>query len=143
MRINKHKRVLNSTAAGVTTIASALIDTAGYDRVKIIAAYGDISPSGQVVSKLQMGNASDGSDLADVKGSAITLVDGGDENKVSVHDVIRPQMRYMKHVSVRTGGNVIIDSVIAELGEGHLQPEAIDSTIKAYKQMGSPDLGTA
>lgn len=143
MNIPKHKKVLNRTAGGTTTINTSVVDSAGYDRIKFVGSIGDIAASGACVVKLQQGSLANGSDMADVKGSGVSLADGADENVVVIHDVIRPQQRYLRQVFVRSGGNVELDSVIVELSEGINQPEALDSTIKAYKQMGSPDLGTA
>jgi hypothetical protein len=136
-------RAMNSVAAGTTTQNSSVIDTAGYDGVMFITAFGALTATQVTSVKLQDGAAANLSDAADLAGSGSGNLADADSNIMVVHDLKNPQKRYCRVTIVRGTANAVIDSVIAILYKGRKPPELTDATVKKIVTLNSPDDGTA
>lgn len=143
-----NKRILNAQAAGTgavspQSVSSAPVDVSDCEAFEIIVLVGAIVTNGTCAFKLQHGDASDGSDLADVEGSALAGFVAADANKMWVSEVIRPRKPYINPVLTRATANVTIDGVIIKkYGMRGDRPVTQDATVKASKQLGSPASGT-
>lgn len=145
-RANTEKtiRVMNAVAAGTTDQTSSAIDTQGFEGVKIYTAFGTIT-SGAVTSvKVQQSSDDAAADAyADLAGTSITVADD-DDNQVVVHDIYRPQERYLKVVIDRGTQNAVIDGIIAVLYGADKMPTTDDSsTVVSRETHSSPAEGTA
>lgn len=132
-----------TVAAGTSDVTSDVVDTAGYEGVRFIIGFGTIT-SGAVTSvKAQQGAASNGSDLADLEGTSITVADD-DDNQIAVIDIRNPRERYVAAKVDRGTQNAVIDFVIAELYGARKMPVTEDSAIVIATEIhGSPAEGTA
>lgn len=139
----KLQRVINATAVGTTNINGAVVDTAGFDTCRFIVAHGTIT-DGTPDIKVQQGSQSDGSDMADLAGTLVTVADT-DDNDLAVVEVSRPRERYLRVVVVRGGATgSVIDGAIAELGNPRRSPVTHDATtVAASETHASPAEGTA
>lgn len=137
-------RVLNGVVAGTSAQTSSVIDTAGYDGVKIYSAFGTITAGAVTSVKLQQSSDDGSADAySDLEGSSITVNDD-DDNQVVVHDLYRPQKRYIKVVISRATQNAVIDGVLAvRYGAKKLPATNDSSTIVALESYASPAEGTA
>lgn len=139
----KLQRVINATAVGTTTLNGAVVDTAGFDTCRFIVAFGAIT-DGTPDIKAQQGALADGSDMADLAGSLVTLADT-DDNALAVLEITRPRERYLRVVVVRGGATgSVVDGAIAELGSPRTAPITHDAaTVAASESHTSPAEGTA
>lgn len=137
------KRVLNAVAAGTSTQTSSAVDLAGYQGVRFIVTLGAITATGVPQIKASDCDTSGGS-YADIAGSLGTAFTAStDDNKVWVLDIYRPTKRYIKCIVLRTTANAVIDSIVAELYDGKVQPSTDDTTVLGRKLLVSPIDGTA
>jgi hypothetical protein len=137
----KFTRVANSAAVGTTAINGTVLDMTGYDGVLFLAEAGTITDGGLVL-KAQGGAASDGSDAADLLGTATTLGNAND-NAVAALDVYRPLERYLRPVVVRGGSTgAVLDGIIAVQYAASHKPTVQDATVAASKLVISPAYGT-
>jgi len=136
-------RVMNAVAAGTDDQNSSVVDTQGYQGVKFYTAFGTITAGAVTSVKLQQGAQPNGSDMADLEGTAISVADD-DDNQVVVHDIYRPQKRYVRAVVDRGTQNAAIDGIIAVLYGPMAMPTSDDSgTVVGRETYASPDEGTA
>jgi len=108
----KMTRVMSAVAAGVTTQTSAVIDMQGFEGVQFTVLFGAITAGAVTGVKLQQGNASDGSDAADLAGTNIVVP--VTSNSAVFTDLWKPTKRYVRVVITRTIQNAVIDGVIAQ-----------------------------
>lgn len=137
-------RVLNAVAAGTSAQTSSVIDTRGYDGVKIYSAFGAITAGAVTSVKLQQSSDDGSADAySDIEGSSVTVADD-DDNQVVIHDLHRPQKPYIKVVISRAAQNAVIDGVTAIRYSARKLPTSDDSaTIVSRKLLVSPAEGTA
>lgn len=139
----KVTRVMNAVAAGTTNQESSTVDMQGYDGVMFMAAFGTITANAVTSVKAQQGALSNGSDGADLEGTAITVADD-DDNQVAIIDIYRPQERYVRCAISRGTQNAVIDGVIAVQYKGRKFPTVHDTaTVIAAETHNSPAEGTA
>jgi hypothetical protein len=139
----KVTRALNSVAAGTTPQNGSVIDMSGFEGVQFVALFGALTATQVTSLKVQQGNLADGSDMADLAGSAHAALADTDGNKCLVTDVFRPQKRYVRAVVTRGTTNAVIDGVIALQYSPRVKPVTNDATVKATKLLVSPDEGIA
>lgn len=138
------QRVLNSTAAGTTTVNTAWVDTQGYRVVRFVGLFGALTATQQTQAKLQYCDDGAGAvNLGDVAGSHTAFMADGDSNKMLICELFEPQQRYVRMEILRGTANAAIDGVIAELYEANVLPTAIDATISAQTLVQSAVAGTA
>jgi len=139
----KTLRVINATAAGQTTINGSAVDTAGYELVRFVVAFGALVAGSVTSIKVQTGAASNLSDAADVAGTGGSITAGGtDDNQLAIVEIYRPAQRYARVVVLRATQNATVDGAIAELYEGQAFPITKDATVTGQKVLASPALGT-
>lgn len=122
--IDNHSIFIASTttagAAGVSTITSSAVDTAGYDGVLFIVPFGAIV-SGAVTSiKVQQCDTTGGS-YADLTGTSQTIADT-DDDKLFYVDVFRPQEQFLKLIVSRATQNATVGGIIALKYRGATRP---------------------
>lgn len=139
----KITRVSNAVAAGTTDVNSSVVDMKGFDGVLFVVAFGAIV-SGAVTSiKAQQGALSDGSDMADLLGTGVTVADDAD-NKLFYLDVARPRERYVRCVVDRGTQNATVDSITAIQYRAADLPVTHDATTVGGGELHvSPAEGTA
>ena len=131
-----------TVAAGTTDVNSDIVDTAGFEGVRFIVAWGAIV-SGAVTSfKVQQNDVNSATGMADLTGSNITVADT-DDNKLSITDIFKPRERYIRLAFDRGTQNATIDGVIVELYEPRTLPVTQDTTVQSAEQWVSPAEGTA
>ena len=97
-------------AAGQTVVTGATVDTAGFSDVLIKCKLGAITATGTATLKAAQGNAADGSDKADIEGSAVVATDA-DGNKFLCIEIHRPQERYITPILTRATANVVVEGI--------------------------------
>jgi Flp pilus assembly CpaE family ATPase len=139
----KITRAMNAIAAGTTNQNSSVIDMQGFEGVAFVAAFGALTATAVTGIKVQQGTLADGSDMADLAGSALAIPDT-DDNKLLVTDVYRPIERYVRLVVTRGTANAVIDSVSALQYSSRVKPTTQDSaTVSGSELSISPAEGTA
>jgi len=144
LKDSAYERVSNAIAAGTDdTTNCTVVDMAGYDAVEFITAVGAITATGTLNVKLQQGAESDLSDAADLEGSNQAYTDA-DDNKIMIHDLVRPQERYVRVVLIRATANVVIDGVFARKYRAKSKPTTQSSSHVVGSELHvSPAEGTA
>lgn len=139
----KVTRVMNAVAAGTTDQTSSAVDMQGWDGCMFITSFGAITTGAVTTVKLQQDTASNLGTAADLAGTAQTVADD-DDNQVVIHDIYRPQERYVAVVIDRGTQNAVIDGVIAIQYKGRRQPTTHDATtVIGCETYNSPSEGTA
>jgi hypothetical protein len=127
----QHIRVSNAVAAGVTTINGTHVDVGG-ESVVFAIHFGAIV-SGAVTSvKLQQGDLSDDSDMADIPGATLTVADT-DDNRIALLEAVQPKKRYVRVVVSRATQNATVDSISALVFSRRKLPVTQDTTVLGYK----------
>lgn len=139
----KVTRCLATTPPGTTDVNGTVIDMAGFDGVLFVLFAGALSPGQVVLLKAQQGNQPDGSDAADLAGSAVGPFADGDSNKGLLLDVAKPTKRYLRAVVDRSTANAGLDAAIAIQYGPSSKPTTHDASIVAQKVVASPLEGTA
>jgi hypothetical protein len=101
------------------------IDTAGYESIVFIVYLGTLTAGAVTTIKLQYGNASNASDMADIPNSSISVpqATGGNVGWWSV-ELHRPTKRYVRVAVVRATANAVINGADVIMGRAAVQPAA-------------------
>jgi hypothetical protein len=137
--------LMNAQAAGTSdTLTSSTLDTQGYDSVLFITKLGAITATGTVNVKIRQDTDSAmGTDPQDLLGLNIAA-DSDDDNRLIVHDIHRPQERYLDVQVVRATANAVIDSIVAILYNAKNRPVSQNTTEVVSSEFHlSPAEGTA
>ncbi len=125
-------------AADGEAITSALVDTAGYDGIAFVA-YAEKGEELEFTIKARQGTKSDGSDLADLKGTSTKFATAETTDGVAVLDIGRPKKRYVGAVlTVPDATTAKAVAMVALLYNGREFP--VDNTGEFHSE---PDEGTA
>lgn len=138
-------QIVDPVAAGTSLVSmnSGPAFVGDCERFAILAAVGAIAPTGTVDMKLKHGDASNGGDLADVEGSAMTQMVDTDDNKFFLSGIIRPTKAYISPNLTRGTANSDIRGVwLLKYGK-RIRPVTQGAMCKASKSLGSPASGTA
>jgi len=139
----KFTQVMTAVAAGTSDQNSTIIDMQGYDGCLFITSFGAITSTAVTSVKIQQDTDSAGGTMADLEGSGQAIADDDDDQCV-VHDIYRPQERYIRAVVDRGTANAVINSIVAVQYKGDIAPTTNDSTtVVALKTLLSPAEGTA
>ena len=143
-RHGKTSRVANAAATGQTNVNGSSVDMTGFNSVTFYASIGDITATGTATLKAQ-GSTDDGSSdaWADLKGTAVTLTDAADANKVAILEVNEPRERYIRPVIVRATANSAVDGVVAVQTGPKEEPVTHDTTVGGSEFHHAPAEGTA
>lgn len=104
-----------------THVHDAGVDTAGYEGVAFIIATGAIAGGSTVSFKAQSCATDTDGSYADITGATATYLDSED-NKVTVIDVHRPILRYVRLVATNGAAFDAYVSAVAVLYGGRSQP---------------------
>lgn len=117
------KRAISPQLIDNTTVNGETIDTASYEGVAFECLIGATDITATL--KVQHGNQSDASDMADVTGLSQAIA-ATDDNKPTVLD-LKPQKRYARVVAVVADGTVgAYVSAVANLYKGRVVPVTQD-----------------
>lgn len=116
---------VDAAAEGQSLVTGNTIDAAGYESVAFLIQLGTISAGGTVEIKVQAGDQSNGSDMADVPGAVVELTDADAGKGVWSAELHRPTKRYVRAVITRGTANSAVAGGFAVLGRaGHTPPDA-------------------
>lgn len=139
----KITKVAAETAAGTSTINSAVVDMAGYDGCLFLTHAGAITAGGVQSLKVQQDTAVGMGAAADLLGTGLTVADD-DDNQAFWLDVKRPRERYLRLVISRATQNSAWGAIWAIQYRGRSLPQInnVTDTITGEKHE-SPIEGTA
>lgn len=100
----KITKLNDATAAGVTTINSAVVDMGGFDGVVFLTNAGTIAATGTATVKAQQDTVVGMGAAADLLGTGQAFIDT-DDNKSVALDVKRPNERFVRLVIARATAN--------------------------------------
>jgi hypothetical protein len=125
------QRAGNAAAAATSTITGTTIEMAQYpDGIAFVALLGTLTSTNVTTLKVQQGDASNGSDAADITGASAASVDTM-SNKLLVVEVKAVTKKYVRFVITRATANAVIDGVLAVPWGVRLAPHTADTTIGA------------
>ena len=124
----KWHRLSDAEVAGTTAINCTVVDTAGYNQVCFMVAFGALTSTAVTDIKIQSSTASDGSGdaFADLAGTKVSIADDQD-NKMLIVEVDRPRERYLRLVIGRATANAVVDGAFAILYGGGKLPVTQDT----------------
>jgi hypothetical protein len=114
------------TAGTGDTQTGNVIDTAGFEAIAYQVSLGTLSAGAVTTIKLQEGNAANGSDMADVTGSSISVPQATGSNSLWWSaEVVRPTKRYSRVAVVRATGNAVINGANVVMARGANEPPVL------------------
>lgn len=140
--IVKTIRVLAPQAAGTTDVNTDVVPVADGEGVRFLVGFGAITAGAVTLVKGQQGLQSDGSDMADLAGTKIDVLDT-DDNKLVILDIMRPEEPFVRAVIDRGTQNAVVDLVIAEVYRRRTIPVTKDATVAQQETHVTPAEGTA
>lgn len=130
-------------ASGATDRNGATVDTLGFAGVIFAVKLAAVATGGTNAIKLQHGDASNASDMADIKGSKVTVADD-DDNQLFLLQVEKPTKRYVRVVMDKDATNACAESVVHMLHGPDYKPQVNDVTdAVTAKRIVNPISGTA
>lgn len=130
-------------AAGTTAINGSIIDMAGSDSVMAVVRAGAVTAGAVTSIKWQQDTDSAGGTMADLLGTAMTIVDD-DDGQLFVSDLVKPQKRYVRIVVSRATQNAVISSANYLQYSARKMPVVQDvADLVTYELNVSPAEGTA
>lgn len=127
---------------GTADREGALVDMKGWDGVLIIAQFAEVATGGANSIKAQQGALSNGTDMADLLGTAQTIPDTFD-GKIAYIDVYQPSERYVRVFVDKDTSNVCAETVTYLQYKGVTNPTAAQGSNVSGEQHASPAEGTA
>lgn len=112
-------------AAGTTAVNGVVVDTLGNESIAFLVHFGAITATAVTTVKVQTGDMADGSDMADVVGSAVTVPDTASNKVVMSAELHRPRKRYARYVVTRVTANSVVNGGLALFGRTGYTPPAI------------------
>lgn len=108
--LEENSLTLQAAGAGSagTAVNGATLDMAGYDGVIVFGTIATANAGNYL--KAQEGDASDGSDMADLAGSKVVADANG---QIVGFDLNRPKKRYIRGVVIRAGANTATGDLYA------------------------------
>lgn len=123
----KLTRVVDATAAGTTDVNGTVVDMKGFDACTFIVGFGTITVAAVSGIHVQQGELANGSDMADLVGTSVSVADTADNQIVAV-EVTQPRERYLRVVVDRATANAVIDFGIAIQTSAQVEPVTHDAT---------------
>lgn len=119
----KVDRAMNAVAAGTgDTQNGDTIDTLDYESVLFAVFFGAITATAVTTIKVQEGAASDGSDMADIANTSVSVPDTGDNEVWLSYEIFRPTKRYVRVTVTRATANAVINGAFVMLARGGFLP---------------------
>ena len=130
LRNCKVHRSLAATAAGSTNVNGTTIDSEGATSIVHKLGVGTLTATQVTSLQAQSGDASDGSDMADITGASVTFADA-DSGKVALVEVFKPTKRYHRLQAKRATANAVLDFGLTELYFNRTGPDTQNGTLIA------------
>jgi len=127
--------------AAATDLEGAVIDMSGWNAIKCTLVMGAITALAVTSVKWQQGDESDGSDMADLEDTGITIA-ADDDNQVFVPELTNPQKRYVQIYVDRATANAVVASAVYEQFRGRGAPVTQPATT-TVETNNAPDEGDA
>ncbi len=119
-------RGIGTVAVGTSdTQCGDIIDTLGYETIIFGVAFGAIVNTAVTTIKVQYGNNSNGSDMADISGATVSVADTGDNLVWLSNEVYRPTKRYVRLTVTRSVANSTINGGFVLMARGDFLPPVI------------------
>lgn len=129
-------RVAAGAADGTSAVVSSVVDMANYEGVMF---FGNVATgAANNIVKAQQGLVADGSDMADLAGTANPVASNNNQFLV---DIYRPRERYVR-VSLARGTSTVTGDIYALLYGPRRQPTTHDAAVDVESHV-SPAEGTA
>lgn len=113
-----------AAAAGQTAVNGNVIDTSQYESIAFLVQFGAIAAGAVTGIKLQAGDQANGSDMADVPGSAVAVPVAASGKGAWSAEIHRPTKRYVRAVVTRGTADATVAGGFALLGRAGVQPPA-------------------
>lgn len=132
------KKAVSYTSAAASNVNGDVIDTANAESALFVVRFGTAAANNTV--KVQQGALADGSDMADLEGSQVSV---GASDEIVAVEIVKPRERYLRVVVLR-GTSSTIEAGFALVGGLRLMPadNAEAGTIASEKLISPPE-GTA
>ena len=137
-------RVMTAQAAGATLINTDGVLLGPGDSVLFAISWGTLT----VAPTVHLEQSTDDAAYSDIEASEIATIDAADDDKVTLLDVRRPgrvgsdEDEYVRVAIDRTGGNAVVDSVVAYIYDTKEQPVTQSADVAGHKQLNAPVEGT-
>lgn len=138
----KITRVMDAVVAAQSDQQSDVIDMKEFDACTFILSLGDVDTTCELELVVQHGDASNGSDAADVDDATTSFTAGASDadNMIMAVEIFRPQKRYVRAKLVRGTANAVLDGMIAIQSMPKLAVTTHDSSTVLGTAFGlSPD----
>jgi ribosomal protein S28E/S33 len=135
------RSVVGSTGAtaGTTDVATGVIDRTGAERARATAILGDVTTGSVLTLKAQKGNASDGTDMADITGASVSYTAGATDadGKILSLDVVKPVgAKYLKFILQRGTANAVVAAILVDLYDFRNTPPGGGDVIATAAKQG-------
>lgn len=130
-------------ASGSADRSGAVLDMQGFEGVAMVVKFATIAAGATTSIKAQQGTAADGSDMADLAGTAISVA-ADDDDQVFVIDLVKPTKRYVRVVVDKDGSNSTAEVALYLQYGAHDKPvvQTVADEV-TYECHVSPSEGTA
>ena len=129
-----------AAAAGQTTLTSDVVDMKSFRNCAFLALLGDVSDTSVLTLTLQLGDESDGSDMADTELAATFTAGASDaDSKLLAVECQSPAKRYVRAKLTRGTANAVLGGIIAIQSQPHTLPTTQDATVIASDFEVAPD----
>jgi hypothetical protein len=115
---------MSPVAAGTgDTQTGDIIDTFGWESIAFGVSFGALTAGAVTGLKVQYGNQANGSDMADVAGSPISIPQATGSNQVWWSaEIYRPTKRYLRVAVVRATANAVINAAMVMMFRSLIGP---------------------
>lgn len=129
-------------ASGTADRTGAVLDMKGWDGVLMICSLSAIEAAGTNSVKAQQGTLSNGTDMADLLGTAQSIA-ADDDDEVVYIDLYQPRERYVRIYVDKDTTHACAESVLYIQYKGAVNPTAAMGAGVNGEQHASPAEGTA
>ncbi len=134
-------RAMVGVAAGQATNSGEDVDMANFEGVLFILAMGTLTGPGIITMHAEQSAVGGGAGYADIEGTAVAAVTS-DDDKLLLLEVKKQGDRYIRPVVITSGGNGVIDGVIAVKYGSRVQPVTQPADVANSELHVSPVEGT-
>lgn len=132
--------VMGPKTAGTGTSKGDIIDTAGFEGVKLICTISTTTDASVITLQAGQADVNDTGEMDVLEGTATHTATGDDgDEKALVLDIYRPTDRYIEPQVVRATQNASIASVVALKYGPRKAPVEQDSSVLSSALLVSPD----
>ncbi len=131
--------VSGAVAAGVTDVVGTAVDRSNCEKICFTALLGDVTVGSVLTLKAQKGNASNGSDAADISGASVTWTADATnaDNKILALEIVKPAgAKYVRCVLQRGTANAVVLAITADLFDYRRVPAPAGDVIASAVKQG-------